>query len=87
MCKDALTEILHTILLGLVKYLWRHLIDKVKNKPKDSERLGRTIKALSTDGLGFPHIDGSRYVRFHRSLCGTDFRKIIQIGPHVVGVK
>jgi hypothetical protein len=84
MCNDALVEILHTILLGVVKYWWRHTVDKIKSSPKKKQMLSRLLSGLSADGLGFTKLNGTNMVKRSGSLYGTDFRKIAQLMPFVV---
>jgi hypothetical protein len=84
MCQDSLVEILHTILLGIIKYWWRHTIDKIKTNPKKKQTLARLLSGLSTDGLGFSRLPGTDMVKRAGSLYGTDFRKIAQLMPFVV---
>ncbi|KIJ46219.1 hypothetical protein M422DRAFT_250259 [Sphaerobolus stellatus SS14] len=76
---DTPVEILHVILLGFVKYLWR---DAIKRLSKDQKPiLMARLSSVSVDGLGIPPLAGKTLVTYAGSLTGRDFRAIVQVAP------
>ncbi|KAL1714355.1 hypothetical protein EV715DRAFT_209819 [Schizophyllum commune] len=80
--RDTPVEILHTILLGFVKYLWRDVLTRVK-KP-DLQILIHRLSSVNVSGLGVPPLSGHTLVTYGRSLTGRDFRVIAQVAPFVL---
>jgi hypothetical protein len=81
--QDTPTEILHTILLGIVKYFWGQTVFViVKNKQLDV--LQARLHSLSSDGLNIPRILADYMCQYRGSLIGKHFKTIMQILPHVV---
>ncbi|KAK7464119.1 hypothetical protein VKT23_006283 [Stygiomarasmius scandens] len=78
---DTPVEILHVILLGFVKYLWR---DAVKRTAKDRDILVARLSSLNVDGLRIPPLAGHTLVNYSGSLTGRDFRAIAQTAPFVL---
>ena len=82
--QDTPVEILHTILLGFVKYFWR---DAIKNTSSaDHDVLAIRLSSLDVAGL---HLDtsalsGKTLVQYAGSLVGRDFRVIVQVAPFVL---
>ncbi|KAI6147878.1 hypothetical protein BKA82DRAFT_4329899 [Pisolithus tinctorius] len=83
--KDTPVEVLHTILLGFVKYFWRDVVNiRVgKNKIKH-ELLEACLSSFDTTGLGIPPLSGHTLVQCAGSLVGHDFRAIAQAAPFVL---
>ncbi|KAK4702587.1 hypothetical protein P7C70_g3636, partial [Phenoliferia sp. Uapishka_3] len=74
--RDTPVEILHTILLGFVKYLWRDLVNRSTEEQKQLLRI--RLRAFDTTGCDFSTLDGDMLVRFANSLVGKDFRAVLQ---------
>ncbi|KAJ6521633.1 hypothetical protein DFH09DRAFT_1251092 [Mycena vulgaris] len=83
--KGPPVEILHVILLGFIKYLWRDLIQvQLKTKDDKKELLITRLSSLDVSGLGISPLAGRTLVQYSGSLTGRDFRSIAQVAPFVV---
>ncbi|KAG8756176.1 hypothetical protein FRC11_005490 [Ceratobasidium sp. 423] len=80
--QDTPVEILHVILLGIVKYFWRDAV--AHQTAEGKETLKARISSLDVSGLGLSPLCGATLVQYAGSLTGHDFRAIIQIGPLVL---
>ena len=78
-------EVLHTVLLGFVKYFWRDAVHiRIgKNKIK-RELLESRLSSFDTSGLGIPPLSGHTLVPYAGSLVGRDFWTIAQAAPFVL---
>ena len=76
---------LHTVLLGFVKYFWRDAVTiRIgKNKIK-KELLEVRLSSFDTTGLEIPPLSGHTLVQYAGSLVGRDFRAIAQAAPFVL---
>ncbi|KAF8192221.1 hypothetical protein K438DRAFT_1762221 [Mycena galopus ATCC 62051] len=83
--QDTPVEILHVILLGFVKYLWRDLVQlQLNNKDAKKELLATRLSSFDVSGLGISPLAGKTLVKYSGSLTGRDFRAIAQVAPFVV---
>ncbi|KAH8923881.1 hypothetical protein BT69DRAFT_1333485 [Atractiella rhizophila] len=74
---DTPFEILHGILLGFTKYLWR---DNMKRLSVVQRAVViRRLNSLEVSGLQTSRISGSQLVDYAHSLVGKDFKIIMQI--------
>ncbi|KAG6915323.1 hypothetical protein DXG01_012129 [Tephrocybe rancida] len=83
--QDTPFEILHVILLGFVKYLWRDLV-QLQLKTKDDKKTLLATHLVSFDvlGLGISPLAGPTLVQYSGSITGRDFRVITQAALFVV---
>ena len=75
-------EILHVVLLGVVKYFWRDAVTRVPKKKR--ELLKTRLSSLDVSGLGIAPLSGETLVTYAGSLTGRDFRIISQVAPFVL---
>lgn len=76
--QDTPTEILHTILLGIVKYFWGQtvwLLDKGKHFSLFQARLNSIV----ADGLNVPKIPADYMCHYRGGLIGKHFKTISQV--------
>ncbi|KZT24421.1 hypothetical protein NEOLEDRAFT_1156913 [Neolentinus lepideus HHB14362 ss-1] len=79
---DTPVEILHVILLGFVKYLWRDAISRLKD-PQKAVLIAR-LNSFNVSGLGISKLAGLTLVTYSGSLTGRDFHAIAQAAPFVL---
>ncbi|KZV90434.1 hypothetical protein EXIGLDRAFT_649329, partial [Exidia glandulosa HHB12029] len=81
---DTPVEVLHVILLGIVKYFWRDAVkNQCKSKTARKELIAR-LDSFDTSGLGISPLRGETLVTYAGSLVGRDFRSIAQAAPFVL---
>ncbi|KAI5899310.1 uncharacterized protein SCHCODRAFT_02482378 [Schizophyllum commune H4-8] len=79
---DTPVEVLHTVLLGFVKYFWRDAISLLDDGKK--KKLIARLDSLDVFDLGLPPLRGQTLVQYAGSLTGHDFRVIAQVAPAVL---
>ncbi|KAI8450190.1 hypothetical protein BY996DRAFT_6417621 [Phakopsora pachyrhizi] len=79
--KDTPVEVLHVILLGIVKYLYCDLISGLTVDKKDE--LVAQLQSFDIGNLNIPPIKAKYLVQNYSSLVGKDFKIIIQAAPFV----
>ncbi|KAJ3720842.1 hypothetical protein DFJ43DRAFT_1001105 [Lentinula guzmanii] len=79
---DTPVEILHVILLGFLKYLWRDAMARLSDQQKNL--LITRISSFNVNGLDIPSLNGTTLVKYAGSLVGRDFRIIAQIAVFVL---
>ncbi|KAL1937003.1 hypothetical protein VTO73DRAFT_2037 [Trametes versicolor] len=79
---DTPVEILHVILLGFVKYLWRDSVSRLGEAEK--KILTARLSSFDVSGLGLAPLSGNTLVTYAKSLVGRDFRAVAQAAPFVL---
>ncbi|KAJ3559218.1 hypothetical protein NM688_g473 [Phlebia brevispora] len=79
---DSPVEILHVVLLGVVKYWWRDAVSRLNSSQKDE--LKTRLSSLDVSGLNTARLRGTTLVQYAGSLVGRDFRIILQVAPSVL---
>jgi hypothetical protein len=80
---DTPTEILHTILLGIVKYFWGQtvwLLDKSHLMSTFQARL----TSIEPNGLNAPNLNADYICRYKGSLIGKHMKSLAQIMPFLI---
>lgn len=80
---DTPTEILHTVLLGIVKYYWAQTMF-VLEKDKHFDEFRTRLNSFKEDGLDIPNIRGDYMCQFKGGLNGKHFKTISQIMPFLI---
>ncbi|KAH9815232.1 hypothetical protein DFH28DRAFT_1165648 [Melampsora americana] len=84
---DTPVEILHVVLLGVVKYLFRDTMKTIKpgkaGAPKYNTISARW-RSFNTKGLKVPPIQPTTLIQFFQSLVGKEFRTVLQTVPFVI---
>ncbi|KAH9017678.1 hypothetical protein EDB85DRAFT_2076060 [Lactarius pseudohatsudake] len=82
---DTPVEVLHTVLLGFVKYFWRDVIQhQVGRSAAQKDLLKTRLNSFNVSGLQIPPLAGHLLVQYAGSLTGRDFRVIAQVAPFVL---
>lgn len=81
--QDTPTEILHTVLLGVVKYFWAQSILILQQQKKIDEFQAR-LQSISTSGLLDPDLRAEYICQYSGSLIGKHFKSIAQVMPFLV---
>ncbi|KAL0570902.1 hypothetical protein V5O48_011057 [Marasmius crinis-equi] len=82
---DTPVEILHVVLLGFVKYLWRDVIkNQIKEKSDKKAVLSARLSSVWVEGLGLDALLSENIVNYYGSLTGGDFRKVAQVAPFIL---
>ncbi|KAG2051831.1 hypothetical protein BDR06DRAFT_983423 [Suillus hirtellus] len=80
---DTPTEILHTILLGVVKYFWGQTVFLLK-KAKFLHIFQCQLKSIDKDGLNAPCLNTDYICHYEGSLIGKHFKSLAQVMPFII---
>ncbi|KAI6147785.1 hypothetical protein BKA82DRAFT_140319, partial [Pisolithus tinctorius] len=81
--KDTPTEILHTILLGIVKYYWGQTV-YILDKSHLLNVFQTRLESLNKDGLKTPTLGAEYIVRYKGALIGKHFKSLAQVMPYLI---
>ena len=81
--KDTPTEILHTILLGIVKYWWGQSVHIIE-KSKQMTLLQMRLASLDTSSLGSNSFNAEYICTYKGALIGKHFKILAQVMPFIV---
>ncbi|KAI9457276.1 hypothetical protein HD554DRAFT_2207230 [Boletus coccyginus] len=77
------TEILHTILLGIVKYFWGQMTFLLcKSKLLDLFQIH--LESIDQEGLNVPSLRAEYIVYYKRSLIGRHLKSLTQVMPYII---
>ncbi|KAG1769945.1 hypothetical protein EV702DRAFT_928114, partial [Suillus placidus] len=80
---DTPTEILHTVLFGVVKYFWGQTIFLLE-KAKLLNIFQTRLDSLEWDGLNTPSLDAEYICHYKGGLISKHFKSLTQIMPFVI---
>ncbi|KAG1741898.1 uncharacterized protein EDB91DRAFT_1052457 [Suillus paluster] len=80
---DTPTEILHTILLGIVKYFWGQTVFLLE-KAKFLHVFQYWLKSIDKDGLNAPCLNADYICHYKGSLIGKHFKSLAQVMPFII---
>ena len=81
---DTPTEILHTVLLGVVKYYWAQSIWYLKNCSKSLALFQTRLASVHWNGLNAPSTNAEYICQYHGSLIGKHFKSLAQVMPFLI---
>ncbi|KAI8456176.1 hypothetical protein BY996DRAFT_6430855 [Phakopsora pachyrhizi] len=79
--KDTPVEVLHVVLLGILKYLYHDLIGGLSANKK--EELIARLQSFDTNNLNIQPIKAKYLIQHYSSLVGKDLKVLIQAAPFV----
>ncbi|OJA17351.1 hypothetical protein AZE42_13066, partial [Rhizopogon vesiculosus] len=80
---DTPTEILHTMLLGIVKYFWGQTVFLLE-KAKLMDIFQTRLQSIDTDGLNAPCLNAGYICHYKGSLIGKHFKSLSQVMPFII---
>ena len=81
---DTPTEILHTVLLGVVKYYWAQSIWYLKNRSKSLSLFQTCLASVHWSGLNAPNMNTEYICQYHNSLIRKHYKSLAQVMPFLV---
>ncbi|KAJ7189318.1 hypothetical protein GGX14DRAFT_580795 [Mycena pura] len=84
--QDTPVELLHTILLGVMKYIW-HILNTTQWSDSDRHLLAIRLQSTDLSGLTVPPIRASYMMQYRNNLIGKHFKTLMQVlAFHVHGM-
>ncbi len=81
--QDTPTEILHTVLLGVVKYFWAQTVFLLE-QTKELDTLQTRLASVSSEGLKDPDLRPEYLIRYRGGLIGKHFKSLAQVMPFLI---
>ncbi|KAG2121103.1 hypothetical protein DEU56DRAFT_873835 [Suillus clintonianus] len=81
--QDTPTEILHTVLLGVVKYFWGQSVYLLE-KAKLLDLFQMRLDSIAKDGLNSPCLNAEYICHYKGSLIGKHFKSLAQVMPFLI---
>lgn len=81
--QDTPVEILHTFLLGIVKYYWSETVSKL-NQSKSMQTFRERLASVNESGLNLPKMQADYITRYSGALIGKHFKSLVQIMPFIL---
>ncbi|KAG2122907.1 hypothetical protein DEU56DRAFT_873538 [Suillus clintonianus] len=81
--QDRPTEILHTVLLGVVKYFWGQSVYLLE-KAKLLDVFQMHLDSIKKDGLNAPCLDTEYICHYKGGLIGKHFKSLAQVMPFLI---
>jgi hypothetical protein len=81
--RDTPTEILHTVLLGVVKYFWGQTVF-ILEKAHLLDTFQTRLESISTNGLHAPTLGAEYICHYKGSLIGKHFKSLAQVMPYII---
>ncbi|KAF7344340.1 hypothetical protein MSAN_01915000 [Mycena sanguinolenta] len=76
--QDTPVELLHTILLGVVKYIW-HILNTTQWSDDDRCLLAIRLQSTDISGLTIPPIRANYMIQYRNNLIGKHFKTLMQM--------
>jgi hypothetical protein len=80
-CGDTPVEVLHVVLLGVVKYMTIDFLGSIK--PKQVNQLLASWQSFNIDSLDLPPIKSGYMFKYRKGMIGKDFKMILQAAPFI----
>ncbi|POV97845.1 hypothetical protein PSTT_14804 [Puccinia striiformis] len=80
-CRDTPVELLHVFLLGVVKYMTRDFMNKLK--PAQVALVMARYQSFCTDALNIPSLQAYYMTRHFSNFVGKEFKIVLQAAPFV----
>lgn len=80
---DTPTEILHTVLLGIVKYFWGQTVWLLE-KSHSMDTFQTRLSSIDSDGLNAPCLNAEYICKYKGSLIGKHFKSLAQVMPFLI---
>ena len=84
MHQDTPTEILHTVLLGVVKYYWAQTIWYLKTHSKSIAVFQLRLASADWKGLNAPSTNAEYICQYNGGLIGKHFKSLAQVMPFLI---
>ncbi|KAJ7875510.1 hypothetical protein B0H14DRAFT_3547906, partial [Mycena olivaceomarginata] len=76
--QDTPVELLHTVLLGVMKYIW-HMLNTSQWSDADRHLLAIRLQSTDISGLTIPPIRAGYMIQYRNNLIGKHFKTLMQI--------